>query len=88
MSGPVRPRFRPSETPAVNLPPGNRIATAHGNARDDTGSRFLHLSPGLSVALNKTVQLYGFVQLPLHQRVNGVQLTSGWSVMAGVSARF
>jgi hypothetical protein len=55
---------------------------------DDTGGRFLFLSPGVSVALSKTTQLYGFVQLPLYQHVNGVQLTADWSAVVGVSARF
>ena len=55
---------------------------------DDTGGRFLFLSPGLSVALSKTIQLYGFVQLPLYQYVNGVQLVADWSAVLGVNARF
>jgi hypothetical protein len=38
--------------------------------------------------LTKTTQIYGFVQLPLYQRVNGVQLTADWSAVVGVSARF
>ena len=29
-----------------------------------------------------------FVQLPLYQSVNGVQLTAKWSALAGVSWRF
>ena len=32
--------------------------------------------------------VYGFLQLPLYQYVNGVQLTADWSIVAGVSARF
>ena len=55
---------------------------------DDTGGRFLFVSPGVSVALTKTIQVYGFVQLPLYQHVSGVQLTADWSAVAGVSARF
>ena len=55
---------------------------------EDTGGRFLFVSPGLSVALTKTTQIYGFVQWPLYQRVNGVQLTADWSAVVGVSARF
>jgi hypothetical protein len=31
---------------------------------------------------------YGFVQLPLYQYVNGVQLTADWAVAAGLSLRF
>ena len=55
---------------------------------DDSGGKFLFVSPGLSYVIAKKVQLYGFVQLPLYQYVNGVQLTADWSVVAGISARF
>jgi hypothetical protein len=42
----------------------------------------------VSFALSKSTQLYGFVQLPLYQYVNGVQLTADWSAVVGFSARF
>jgi hypothetical protein len=55
---------------------------------EDSGARFLFLSPGLSYALTPSWQVYGFLQLPIYQYVNGVQLTADWAVVAGVSARF
>jgi hypothetical protein len=55
---------------------------------DETGGTFVHLSPGLGIALGDRTQLYGFVQLPLYQDVNGVQLTADWAAVAGVSRRF
>ena len=55
---------------------------------DDTGGRFLFVSPGISYAVTKTTQLYAFLQKPLYQHVNGVQLTADWSGVFGVSARF
>jgi len=54
----------------------------------DTGGKFVHLSPGASFAVTPNAQLYGFVQLPVYQYVNGVQLTADWSLAAGVSVRF
>jgi len=54
----------------------------------DSGGKFLFLSPGLSYVVAKNVQLYGFVQLPLYQYVNGVQLTADWAAVIGVSTRF
>ena len=54
---------------------------------EDTGGTFVHLSPGVSVALGDKTQLYGFVQVPIYQYVNGVQLTADWSVAAGLSHR-
>ena len=55
---------------------------------DDSGGNALFLSPGASYVLGEKLQLYGFLQLPLYQYVNGVQLTADWAVVAGVSARF
>jgi hypothetical protein len=55
---------------------------------EDTGGVFIYFSPGVSVALGDKTSAYGFVQIPLYQRVNGVQLVADWSVAAGVSRRF
>ncbi len=55
---------------------------------EDSGGVFVQLSPGISVALGDKTQLYGFVQVPLYQYVNGVQLIADWSVAAGLSHRF
>ncbi len=55
---------------------------------EDTGGTFVHISPGVSVGLGDKTQLYGFVQVPLYQRVNGVQLVADWSIAAGLSHRF
>jgi hypothetical protein len=52
---------------------------------DDTGGRYLFISPGLSYLLGTNTQLYGFVQLPLYQYVNGTQLTADWAAVAGFS---
>ena len=55
---------------------------------EDTGGGFLFVSPGISYALTKTTQVYAFVQKPLYQYVNGVQLTADWSALVGISTRF
>lgn len=55
---------------------------------EDSGGTFAWLSPGVSFAAGRSTQLYGFVQLPVYQRVNGVQLTADWSASVGVSVRF
>ncbi|MBI3545292.1 MAG: hypothetical protein HY081_01655 [Gammaproteobacteria bacterium] len=54
----------------------------------DSGGSFLWLSPGVSYSLTRAAKVYGFGQLPLYQRVNGVQLSSGWSAAAGASWHF
>jgi hypothetical protein len=55
---------------------------------EDSGGRFVFLSPGLSYAVSDRVQIYGFVQKPLYQHVNGVQLTANKAFVVGVSGRF
>ena len=55
---------------------------------EDSGGRSLWVSPGVSYALTKNIQAYGFVQLPLYQYVNGVQLVATRSFVFGFSTRF
>ena len=55
---------------------------------EDSGGRSLFLSPGVSYAVTKDLQVYGFYQLPLYQYVNGVQLVASRSVVLGLSVRF
>lgn len=54
----------------------------------DSGGQAVTASPGVSFAITPAVQAYTFVQLPIWQYVNGVQLTADWSIAAGVSAQF
>ncbi|MDD5180816.1 MAG: hypothetical protein PHT15_06105 [Gallionellaceae bacterium] len=53
-----------------------------------TGGNIFSLTPGLSYALTPGTQLYGLLQLPVYQYVNGEQLTANSSVTIGVSHRF
>lgn len=55
---------------------------------EDSGSRSLFLSPGLSYKVGESFRVYGYYQHPLHQSVNGVQLTARNAVVVGVSTRF
>ncbi|HEX2649480.1 MAG TPA: hypothetical protein VHN19_06020 [Burkholderiales bacterium] len=67
-----------------------------GKARDrganaepeDTGGTSVWIGPGVSYAATRDVRLYGFVQVPLYQYVNGVQLVANKAVVLGLSARF
>lgn len=54
----------------------------------DSGGRFLFLSPGLSYKVGEMFRVYAYYQHPLHQSVNGVQLTASRAVVVGVSTRF
>ena len=55
---------------------------------DDSGGTALWLSPGLGYSLGKQAQIYAFVQLPLYQYVNGVQLVADAAYVLGASLRF
>ena len=54
----------------------------------DSGSRSVFLSPGLSYRLTDALRVYGFVQQPLYQYVNGVQLTPDRAFVLGLATRF
>lgn len=54
----------------------------------ESGGSFAWLSPGLSYAATRRVRAYGFVQLPLYQRVNGVQLTASGTASLGITTSF
>jgi hypothetical protein len=55
---------------------------------DDSGGTSVYLSPGLSWSPAKSVNVYGFYQVPLYQWVNGVQLTARRAIMIGATLRF
>jgi hypothetical protein len=54
----------------------------------DSGGTSVFLSPGIGYALSRGWQVYGFVQLPLYQYVNGVQIVAGRAFAVGLSSRF
>ncbi len=56
--------------------------------RDHTGRSAVYLSPGLRVGLPGGFAGYGIVQIPVYQRVNGIQLTSDYNLVGGIQARF
>lgn len=56
--------------------------------RDLTGGRYVYLSPGLRVLLPGKTSAYAFVQLPVYQHVNGLQLTSKTNYVAGIRKSF
>lgn len=55
---------------------------------DNSGLTTLLLSPGLTLALSDESSAYAFVQLPLYQQVNGIQLVQKWSLAAGLTRHF
>jgi len=55
---------------------------------DVSGGTTLNLSPGASVSLGEKDLVYGFVQLPVYQKVNGIQLTPDASFVLGWTHSF
>jgi len=55
---------------------------------DDSGATHLYLSPGIAYRATRDVQIYGFLQQPIHQHVRGTQLTADWAAALGVSMQF
>ncbi|MBU6248014.1 MAG: hypothetical protein KGN77_09680 [Xanthomonadaceae bacterium] len=67
----------------------------HGEKREsgafadvaNSGATFAYLSPGLGVKLGRRVDAFVFVQVPLYERVNGLQIEPGRLWSAGVQVR-
>ncbi|HEX7189957.1 MAG TPA: hypothetical protein VF381_00140 [Thermoanaerobaculia bacterium] len=55
---------------------------------DLTGGTFVYLSPGVRFSVSQRTSLYGYVQVPVVQNVNGTQLTSRVNYLVGVQERF
>ncbi|MFN0040042.1 MAG: transporter [Burkholderiales bacterium] len=71
----------------INLLQRNRDSGDQSDP-EDSGGRSVFVSPGLSARVSDNSEVYGFVQLPVYQYVNGVQLTSAWSLVAGFATNF
>ncbi len=56
-----------------------------GEEDADTGGSWLYLSPGLRVSTGGRTSIYGLVQIPVYQRVNGIQLVSEANLYFGVT---
>ena len=53
-----------------------------------TGGTLLYISPGITVPLGTQLSVFGFVQLPLYQDLNGVQLAPRYTASVGVHYSF
>ena len=54
----------------------------------DSGGYTISVSPGASYRVTSGTSVYGFVQKPLVQYVNGAQLTPDWSLAIGINTVF
>ncbi|MFI5355720.1 MAG: hypothetical protein ACHQ4G_00145 [Opitutales bacterium] len=62
----------------------------HGPEADtpNSGGTLAYLSPGITADLSRTVSAFAFVQLPVYQRVNGLQLEPHWLLSTGLNWRW
>lgn len=55
---------------------------------DNSGATLVYLSPGLTFSLSQACQVYLFAQVPVAQRVTGLQIEPRFSVSAGMHWTF
>ncbi len=64
-----------------------RFDGREGGAQADyanSGDTIVNLSPGVTVDLRRGLDVFAFVQMPVYQRVNGLQLEPKWAFSLGV----
>ena len=59
-----------------------------GVNEEDTGGTMLFLSPGVRASVSHAASLYALVQIPVYQRVNGIQIVSDGNLYVGMSRAF
>jgi hypothetical protein len=68
-----------------------RVSTKDSGANatpDDSGGQTIYLSPGVTFPVSEKVKVYGFVQLPIYQNLNGYQLAPKYTVSVGTNFVF
>ncbi|MDI1362791.1 TonB-dependent receptor [Methylotenera sp.] len=55
---------------------------------DNSGATLIYISPGVTVPINKTVQAFGFIQVPIYQHVNGYQVEPNVLLSTGLRFSF
>jgi hypothetical protein len=53
-----------------------------------SGGTLAYLAPGVSVRVGGGASVYGFVQIPIYQNVNSLQLTPGYTLTVGARQTF
>ena len=84
-------RYTMTESFSGNLQLNGRYKRRDSGANaepDESGGRYVFLSPGLSFMVTPSLEIYGYVQVPLYQNVNGVQLTQDRNFLVGASYHF
>ena len=91
LNGTIGMRYAISETlaPQLQFNGQNRWRDTGLMAdRVNSGGETIYVSPGVIVHLSGAVSTYGFVQIPVYQRVGGLELVPDYTVSAGVKVKF
>jgi hypothetical protein len=76
-------------TPQLQINAQNRWRDSGAQSdRANSGGEVIYVSPGLTVNLGEGTSVYGFVQLPVYQRVGGLELVPTYTASVGVSHSF
>jgi hypothetical protein len=67
----------------VNLRAEKRESGVNADVAN-SGATLAYLSPGVTLNLSRRFAAYAFAQVPVYQRVNGLQLEPRWSVSVGL----
>ena len=85
----VRYAINETFTPQFQFNAQNRWRD-HGENSDraNSGGQVIYASPGLFINVTDSTALYGFVQVPVYQRVGGLELVPDYSASVGVKFHF
>ena len=85
----VRYVFNQYLTPQLQVNVQNRWRDHGGQAdRANSGGEVINLSPGLFVNIREDTSIYGFIQVPIYQRVGGLELVPDYTASLGVKYKF
>jgi hypothetical protein len=64
---------------------GKNDAGSSDEEEANTGGTVAFISPGIRVGIDARTSVYGLFQIPVYQRVNGIQLTADSNLFVGIS---
>ncbi len=85
----LRYMVNPGFTPQLQI--NARVVRRDSGAQADvenSGGSLIDLSPGITARINDRLHAYGFMQVPVYQRVNGFQLAPRWTTSIGLRYAF
>jgi hypothetical protein len=54
--------------------------------RENTGGRWIFMSPGFQMNVSSTVEVYSFIQIPVYKHYNGIQQSAPFHLQLGLRA--